>query len=104
MFIEITDKTNYNSATCRNGGGYSFSTLYVQEEGGWRRSFSTSSELPWCSVDGEFKSCKDCPLYLEKECEPALVSSEIMLADLLDAIGRPGWEIVKDSKVIQYAI
>jgi len=57
--IELVDETDYNPDTCRNGGGYSFTTRYARVgENKWLVTEHTSGDFcPYC---GSFDCCGDC--------------------------------------------
>ena len=55
--VKLTDWSQYDSRTSRNGGGYWFSTEFDREEDGrWSIAYYTSAEFFYCSCCGCFNS------------------------------------------------
>lgn len=49
------DNSEFDSRTCRNGGGYGFRTTYTRLENGmWEISYDTTADFTYCPVCGSF--------------------------------------------------
>lgn len=58
--VVITDYKEYNSDLCRNGGAYSYSTIYtLVGKDLWQISYDTSAEFDYCPCCGRF-NCTYC--------------------------------------------
>ena len=74
MKVKIVDNSHYRSETCKNGGDYSFTTIYtLRPDSKFDVTFSTSSEFQYCHLCGTFYHGDSCPCGMEG---PDVVSLE----------------------------
>lgn len=53
-YISVTDYSEYKPNKSSNGGCYSYTTRYMKTVDGWKVSYSTSADFPYCTFCGIF--------------------------------------------------
>ena len=84
--VIIKDYSDYEDGLCNNGGHYSFTDVYEKCSKGWRASYYTSADFPYCEYCGSFyNDYHDCgkPSMLETKEVIAIIQSKWYSKDIV---------------------
>lgn len=97
--FEWTDCRNYDSRTCRDGGGYAFYEDWEEISPDlYRIKYSTSSWLDYCSKTGQFVECgRLCYYFYDGECHTNYRTFSVEdLQKMKEEKLKGGWSLYKE--------
>lgn len=99
--FEWTDCRNYDSRTCRDGGGYAFYEDWLEVKPGlYKIVYNTSSWLDYCQKLGHFTECSSsrCCYFRDGECTMNYRTFSVEdLQKMKEEKLKGGWSLYKEN-------